>query len=238
MSRPDNTRPSKKLHTRRDAVETRKRLLKAAKAVFARSGFHGASVREICTEAGANISAVRHYFEGKEGLYRAVLLSAAQEMRDSGPIPDFDPISDPEETIRKWVLFYSRLLLVHKADHPVVGNLIGHELKRPTEALDEILKIVVRPVRRPLEEAIGVLLGPADSEAQRMHCAGTVQSIILARELGKAALNRLGALPVDSPAAIEAFAAEVTTFSLGGIRAIREEASSQRQSTGSAGENS
>lgn len=229
MSRPDNTRPTRKLPTRRDALETRKRLLKAAKLAFARSGFHGASVREICTEAEANVSAVRHYFEGKEGLYRAVLVSAVQEMRDSAPIPDFDPVADPEGTVREWVRFYSRLLLVYKAGNPIAGNLIGHELKRPTEALDDILNIVVRPVRRPLEEAIGVLLGPADSQAQRMHCAGTVQSIILARELGKAALNRLGALPVESPANIEAFATEVTIFSLGGIRAIREAAVKTRQ---------
>lgn len=210
--------------TRRDAIETRKRLLEAAAEVFGRSGFHGASVREICGEAGANISAVRHYFGGKEGLYQHVLLKAVKEMRERDPLPDFGAQSDPEATVRGWTLFYARLLLIHKAEHPVVGNLISHELKQPTAALDEILKVVVRPIRRSLEEAIGVLLGPADSTARRMHCASTIQGIIIARELGKAPLNRLGALPVDSEAAVAHFANEIATFALGGIRAVREAA--------------
>jgi AcrR family transcriptional regulator len=48
---------------------TRLRLLDAAEAVFARRGFHGASVDEIAREAGATTGALYANFAGKEDLF-------------------------------------------------------------------------------------------------------------------------------------------------------------------------
>jgi AcrR family transcriptional regulator len=51
---------------------TRKRLLDAAKRVFARRGFHGASLEEIAQEAGATTGAIYSNFAGKEELFLAL----------------------------------------------------------------------------------------------------------------------------------------------------------------------
>jgi AcrR family transcriptional regulator len=51
---------------------TRRRLLDAAEAVFARRGFHGASVEEIAREAGATTGALYSNFAGKEDLFLAL----------------------------------------------------------------------------------------------------------------------------------------------------------------------
>ncbi len=51
---------------------TRRRLLDGAEAVFARSGFHGASVEEIAREAGATTGALYSNFAGKEDLFLAL----------------------------------------------------------------------------------------------------------------------------------------------------------------------
>jgi AcrR family transcriptional regulator len=51
---------------------TRARVLEAAARVFARRGFHGASVQEIASEAGATTGAIYSNFAGKEDLYLAV----------------------------------------------------------------------------------------------------------------------------------------------------------------------
>src|SRR5438445_13335486 len=51
---------------------TRTRVLEAAARVFARRGFHGASVHEIAREAGATTGAIYSNFAGKEDLYLAV----------------------------------------------------------------------------------------------------------------------------------------------------------------------
>src|SRR5215475_14395123 len=51
---------------------TRRRLIDAAEATFARSGFHGASVEEITREAGATTGALYSNFAGKEDLFLAL----------------------------------------------------------------------------------------------------------------------------------------------------------------------
>lgn len=57
----------------RDADATRRRVLHAAKAEFARLGFAGARVAAIAARAHANKQLIYHYFGSKENLYVAVL---------------------------------------------------------------------------------------------------------------------------------------------------------------------
>jgi AcrR family transcriptional regulator len=54
-------------------AHTRDRLLVAARSVFARSGFHGASVEEIASAAGFSTGALYSNFEGKEDLFLALM---------------------------------------------------------------------------------------------------------------------------------------------------------------------
>ena len=54
-------------------ANTRERLLGAARTVFARSGFHGASVEEIASEAGFSTGALYSNFEGKEDLFLVLM---------------------------------------------------------------------------------------------------------------------------------------------------------------------
>jgi AcrR family transcriptional regulator len=51
---------------------TRKRLIDAAETVFARGGYHGASVGEIAREAGVTTGALYSNFAGKEDLFLAL----------------------------------------------------------------------------------------------------------------------------------------------------------------------
>src|ERR1700684_1380416 len=54
-------------------AQTRDRLLAAARAVFARRGFHGASVEEIASEAGFSTGALYSNFDGKEDLFLVLM---------------------------------------------------------------------------------------------------------------------------------------------------------------------
>jgi len=52
---------------------TRSAVLKAARTVFARRGFEGASTREVAEAAGVNNAMIYYHFKDKNELYRAVL---------------------------------------------------------------------------------------------------------------------------------------------------------------------
>ena len=55
------------------AVDTRERLLDAAERLFAQEGMAGASLRQITSDAGANLAAVNYHFGSKLELVRAVI---------------------------------------------------------------------------------------------------------------------------------------------------------------------
>jgi len=42
-------------------------------AVFAESGYHGASIPDICSKAGISVGALYKYFDNKEAIFTAVL---------------------------------------------------------------------------------------------------------------------------------------------------------------------
>lgn len=50
--------------------KTKDLILDSARKHFCDKGYEGVSVRDICCEAGANVSAIKYHFGGKEGLYR------------------------------------------------------------------------------------------------------------------------------------------------------------------------
>ncbi|MHB8491416.1 MAG: TetR/AcrR family transcriptional regulator [Solirubrobacteraceae bacterium] len=64
---------------------TRERLLEAARTVFARSGYHGASVDEIASEAGFSTGALYSNFDGKVDLFLGVMeREVARHAREVG----------------------------------------------------------------------------------------------------------------------------------------------------------
>ena len=61
---------------RRDPELSRERVLQAGIRVFSERGPDAATVARISREAGLNRRMVYHYFDSKEGLYRAILKAA------------------------------------------------------------------------------------------------------------------------------------------------------------------
>jgi AcrR family transcriptional regulator len=53
-------------------ADTRNRIVEAALGVFAENGFHGATMRDIATQAGVSQGLLHHHFGGKEALWHLV----------------------------------------------------------------------------------------------------------------------------------------------------------------------
>lgn len=76
VSRPHTTTEPR----RRDAGKTRQLLLDAARDRFANDGYAVTTVRHIAEDAGVNVALINRYFESKEGLFRACLTAAVDEL--------------------------------------------------------------------------------------------------------------------------------------------------------------
>ena len=62
------------------AIETQKKILEAAITVFAQKGLNGATVDDIAAAAGVNKQRLYAYFGSKQGLFKAALLRAFQQV--------------------------------------------------------------------------------------------------------------------------------------------------------------
>ena len=78
----------------RKGVETRARLLAAAKEVFEQDGFLDARISDIAERAGLSHGSFYHYFESKEEVFREVAAEVEQRLRE----PLYSVILDPSST--------------------------------------------------------------------------------------------------------------------------------------------
>ncbi|MGW1103450.1 TetR/AcrR family transcriptional regulator [Streptomyces sp. NPDC002540] len=70
---------------RRDAAATRRRLLEAARDLFAERGYEGTTVRSIAERAGANQALLFRYFGSKQGLLTQVIAQGGLEQLRKTP---------------------------------------------------------------------------------------------------------------------------------------------------------
>ena len=126
----------------RDPEETKRRILAAAKAEFARHGLGGARVDVIAARARANKRMMYHYFGNKEALFRHVLEDAYGDFRSAEAALNLDSHA-PADALKALVAFNWRYFLanpefitlvnsenLHKARH-VKGSKRMKEMSRP-----------------------------------------------------------------------------------------------------------
>jgi AcrR family transcriptional regulator len=109
---------------------TRRRLLDAAEVVFARRGFHGASVDEIAREAGATTGALYSNFSGKEDLFLALFERSAQaDVHDYTEV--FTTQATPEEQTREVADVWMRILRERPHYFPLVIEFWAYAIREP-----------------------------------------------------------------------------------------------------------
>src|SRR5579871_1236893 len=89
---------------KQEADETRSRLLDAALAIFAETGFDGASVRQICDRAGVrNIGAINYHFQSKERLYAETVKQAFCMDAEGLPLPQWSEDTPPADKLSDFI---------------------------------------------------------------------------------------------------------------------------------------
>lgn len=107
---------------RRDARETRERLLQAATREFCEYGYDGARIQRIVAGAECNVRMAYHYFTDKEGLYLAVLERVYEELRTKEQALNLGGL-EPVAGMRALVEF----TFDHMAGHPEFTSLVRNE---------------------------------------------------------------------------------------------------------------
>jgi AcrR family transcriptional regulator len=89
----------------RKGVETRARLVVAAKEVFENDGFLEARISDIAERAGLSHGSYYHYFESKEEVFREVALGVEERLSEPMQSVILDPKSSasPYERIREGI---------------------------------------------------------------------------------------------------------------------------------------
>ncbi len=105
--------------------DTQFALLKAAEELFAQRGYEGTSVKEICEKAGVNVSLISYHFEGKEGLYRAVLAQFGSRGLELAERILTSPKSK-EEFLVRLKMFTAEIVNAH-AENPHCTRIIHRE---------------------------------------------------------------------------------------------------------------
>lgn len=196
MSRPRRS-PSGE-QRKRDPERTRERILEAAVIEFGEHGYAGARTSAIAARAGVNQQLISYYFDGKEGLYRALL--RRWEATSGAPQSD-RPLSEVvsgfvglSATQRSWarLLAWEGLTDTGSATDP------GADAET-----DAYFSAMVDDMRRRQEAGeLAADLDPA--YAQLMLFAMTVAPTLLPQ-----IARRMTGLPADSPEFLDAYAEQL-----------------------------
>lgn len=201
-------------------LQTRQRLLETAAALFSQRGFNNVTVREICSEARANVAAVNYHFRDKFGLYREVVRGAIEAMRGTSEAArEAGAGGSAEEKLRTYIEVFLRRVAVNGRDS-WIHRLMNHEMTDPTPALDLIVDEAIRPRLEYLSGVIAELLGCSAGDERVMKCVASVQSQCLLA-VRTAAAERLYPRLKLTPPSIHELADHIAEFSLAGIRALR-----------------
>ena len=129
--------PVRRTVRKRDAADTRARILDAAEALFIEQGFVATSMRAIASRAGVNLAAAHYHFGSKEGLLGAAFhrrvepLNAARcELLDSLEADGHTP------TVRELMQAFLEPIAGYDPNSPMprlVGRLFGepHSVAKP-----------------------------------------------------------------------------------------------------------
>jgi AcrR family transcriptional regulator len=210
-----------------DGLETRRKLLQAATAAFARDGFHNARVTDICRSAGANVAAINYYFGGKEELYVAAWRHAFdRSIEDYPPDGGVPAEAPPEDRLRGQIL-----ALMHRIMDPasVDFDIAHREMANPTGLLGEVMRRSLEPLRRQFLGVIRELLGENVAEEAVQVCEMNVHAQCFAplmRERHRKLASQKGLASGGPPSCVkmdvETWAEYISCFSLAGIRGVKD----------------
>lgn len=150
--------------TKADTDRTRSNMIEAAGELFAKHGYHGVSVRDICTRASASLSALNYHFRDKDGLFKEVLDSAvAAEAPTAEQLAILESLPPRDALLQVVEDYVGRLLAKGGPDWRTL--LLEREYLDPSPQFRKLLATKVRPELQRLKELISLVAGVPNNNA-------------------------------------------------------------------------
>ena len=202
--------------------DTRSRILQAAAQVFLERSFEGATIREICTRAGANVAAVNYHFGSKEALHAAALEDVMHTCHQRYPMDEgMDPTLAPEALLKRIIVNMLRMDFPDDPELARFSKLLWMEVVNPKPEFGRLVDRFMRPIKDSLEAILGAILGPCDQETLR-HCVGAVVGQILFHAQNQEIITRIYPDKTYHPDDVRRLAEFIFAFTMGGLRAVRD----------------
>lgn len=194
--------------------QTRARLVEAAREVFSQHGFQGATVREICRRADANVAAVNYHFGSKDGLFAEALnFNRLKELQTANVAADVCP----EVRLRLFIRDFMLMLLdEHAASRQC--RMMARELADPTPALDKIVVEAIAPLHEFLGRLVREIIGGEPGETRLRRCVYSLLGQCVFYRNSQPVLQRLTPDLRYDRDEIEAIAQHIADFSLAALR--------------------
>ncbi len=200
--------------------KTRAALIEAATEVFVKEGFRAARVQDIAARAGQRLSAINYHFNGKEGLYLAVLRYHGETAIAAMPLLPPDPSLPVRERLEFAIhAICSRLL--GSGGNSRIGALLLRELTSPTPALDMLFERFTKPQSELLRGLVAEILdaGPRDESVERAMLSILGQCIVY--RSARPFIERLMPALLEDADADTRLARHISDFSWAGLMALR-----------------
>lgn len=210
-----------------DMPTTKERIFIAAIRAFARHGYQGATVRDICNQAGtANATAVNYYFGGKKKLYKAILdMIFAENLRRRKAMEAADPVPDPspEQRLRR---FLATMLDVGFSGDEVAEDAVAivlREMMAPSEHLDRLVDEFVLPDVADFTAILRDILGRDAPDHVVRDCMASVGGQVYYYMAFWPVFSRVHPEHPGVKAYKEPLLEHLMRFSLAGLEAVRQD---------------
>lgn len=195
--------------------QTRERLLEAAGEIFARQGFQGATIREICQLGKANLAAVNYHFGDKQSLYYEAVERA--HCGGAGLIGVEWPQGwTPQQKLRAFI----RRWLDHYLDDSRPSwqmRLMLREMSEPTDACAKLVQAYIRPMANVLRGIVEELLPAGHAERQSWLTGFSIVGQCLFYKVHRPIVELLVGQEEYSHLSIELLADHIASFSLAAL---------------------
>lgn len=174
---------------KKNRAGAQERLLEAALDIFGRDGYEAATTRVIAREAGVNIAAIPYYYNGKEGLYHAVITHIVALIKQQIDEPmrridesnfeagNKDKAQDAVETILTTMINF----MIGSSQGVRVARIILREQMYPSAAYDLIFSGFMAPVMETLASLIIIITENTSERTAKMRALAIVGQIMAFR---------------------------------------------------------